>query len=304
MKDILNTLSELLIKADAKMDPQSRMMDVASEVGELSKEVLKSTKYGRKEFTMTPEFEEEYGDVLYSLLSMGLENGIDIEANMKKMIKKMNSRFGIEEDYSSPSVYVSGVQEMMGVHMKVLIDKLTTVATTGRWDAMQNETIHSIYETIINSVISDKNEFVKHLHNLVLRKMMEFVMPVMSGNNIYISQAEGYLLAEIVVDLEFLGSYTDPSEMVIDAFCYKNLTIAERNPIMILDSDRLKLLITNLSKTKNSDLRSICLHSLNEFEIRNNKSSSIDYEKIFKTRLHELLEKYSSATNVVVSEVR
>jgi hypothetical protein len=27
MKDILNTLSELLIKADAKMDPQSRMMD-------------------------------------------------------------------------------------------------------------------------------------------------------------------------------------------------------------------------------------------------------------------------------------
>ncbi len=112
MKDILNTLNELLIKADAKMDPQSRMMDVASEVGELSKEVLKSTKYGRNEFTMTPEFEEEYGDVLYSLLSMGLENGIDIEANMKKMIKKMNSRFGIEEDDLSPSACVSGVQEM------------------------------------------------------------------------------------------------------------------------------------------------------------------------------------------------
>ena len=103
MKDILNTLSELLIKADAKMDPQSRMMDVASEVGELSKEVLKSTRYGRKEFTMTSEFEEEYGDVLYSLLSMGLENGIDIESNIKKMIKKMNSRFGIEEDDLSPN---------------------------------------------------------------------------------------------------------------------------------------------------------------------------------------------------------
>ena len=303
MKDILNTLSELLIKADAKMDTQSRMMDVASEVGELSKEVLKSTRYGRNEFTMTPEFEEEYGDVLYSLLSMGIENGIDIEANIKKMIKKMNSRFGIEEDDLSPSVCVSGVQEMMGVHMKVLIDKLTTVATTGRWDAMQNETIHSIHETIINSVISDKNEFVKHLHNLVLRKMMEFVIPPMSGNNIYISQAEGYLLAEIVVDLEFLGLHTDPSEMVIGAFCYKNLTIAERNPIMILDSDRLKLLITNLSKTKNSDLRSVCLHSLNEFEIRNNKSSSIDYEKIFKTRLHELLEKYSNVAKMAVSEV-
>ena len=102
MKDILNTLNDLMIKADAKMDPQSRMMDVASEVGELSKEVLKSTKYGKKEFTMTPEFEEEYGDVLYSLLTMGLENGIDIEANMKNVIKKMNSRFGIAE--SEPSI--------------------------------------------------------------------------------------------------------------------------------------------------------------------------------------------------------
>ena len=97
MKDILNTLNELLIKADAKMDPQSRMMDISSEVGELNKEVLKSTKYGEKEFIMTNEFQEEYGDVLYSVLSMGIENGIDIEANIKKMIKKMNSRFGITD---------------------------------------------------------------------------------------------------------------------------------------------------------------------------------------------------------------
>ena len=97
MKDILNTLDTLLIKADAKMDPISRMLDISSEVGELSKEILKSTKYGEKEFIMTDAFEEEYGDVLYSLLSMGLENNIDIEDIMKKTIKKMNSRFGITD---------------------------------------------------------------------------------------------------------------------------------------------------------------------------------------------------------------
>ena len=97
MKDILNTLDTLLIKADAKMDPISRMLDISSEVGELSKEILKSTKYGEKEFIMTNEFQEEYGDVLYSVLSMGIENGIDVEANINKMIKKMNSRFGITD---------------------------------------------------------------------------------------------------------------------------------------------------------------------------------------------------------------
>jgi NTP pyrophosphatase (non-canonical NTP hydrolase) len=115
MKDILNTLNSLLDKADKRMDVQSRMMDLASEVGELSKEVLKSTQYGKKKFVMTSEFKEEYGDVLYSLLSMGLENGIDIEANIKKMMLKMNSRFGIEEDDLSPSVCVSDVQETMGI---------------------------------------------------------------------------------------------------------------------------------------------------------------------------------------------
>ena len=97
MTDLLNTLNEFLSKADATMDPQSRMIDISSEVGELGKEVLKSTKYGRNEFTVSSEFEEEYGDVLYSLLSMGLENNIDIEDIMKKTIKKMNSRFGITD---------------------------------------------------------------------------------------------------------------------------------------------------------------------------------------------------------------
>jgi NTP pyrophosphatase (non-canonical NTP hydrolase) len=107
MKEIVNTLSEFLIKADALMDPQSRMMDLASEVGELSKEVLKSTQYGKKEFVMTSEFKEEYGDVLYAILCMGIENGIDIEDNFNKMINKMNGRFGIKD-----------VQETMSVNMK------------------------------------------------------------------------------------------------------------------------------------------------------------------------------------------
>ena len=106
MKNILNTLNSLLDKADKRMDVQSRMMDLSSEVGELSKEVLKSTQYGKKEFVMTSEFKEEYGDVLYAILCMGIENGIDIEANIKKMIKKMNSRFNTDDELS-PSIDVT-----------------------------------------------------------------------------------------------------------------------------------------------------------------------------------------------------
>lgn len=106
MKNILNTLNSLLDKADKRMDVQSRMMDLSSEVGELSKEVLKSTQYGKKEFVMTSEFKEEYGDVLYAILCMGIENGIDIEDNINKMINKMNGRFNTDDDLS-PSIDVT-----------------------------------------------------------------------------------------------------------------------------------------------------------------------------------------------------
>ena len=106
MKNILNTLNSLLNKADKRMDVQSRMMDLASEVGELSKEVLKSTQYGKKEFVMTSEFKEEYGDVLYAILCMGIENGIDIEDNINKMINKMNGRFNTDDELS-PSIDVT-----------------------------------------------------------------------------------------------------------------------------------------------------------------------------------------------------
>lgn len=51
-------------------DPQARMLDLSSEVGELAKEVLKSTAYGTRPFTPTASLEEELGDCLFSLLCL------------------------------------------------------------------------------------------------------------------------------------------------------------------------------------------------------------------------------------------
>ena len=43
-------------------DPQARMLDLASEVGELAKEVLKATGYGTRPLAPTASLEEELGD--------------------------------------------------------------------------------------------------------------------------------------------------------------------------------------------------------------------------------------------------
>ena len=43
-------------------DPQARMLDLASEVGELAKEVLIATGYGTRPLAPTVSLEEELGD--------------------------------------------------------------------------------------------------------------------------------------------------------------------------------------------------------------------------------------------------
>jgi NTP pyrophosphatase (non-canonical NTP hydrolase) len=40
-----------------------RIIDLISEVGELSKEILKGTDYGNKQFSITKDWKSELGDV-------------------------------------------------------------------------------------------------------------------------------------------------------------------------------------------------------------------------------------------------
>ena len=70
----------------------ARMADVLSEMGELSKEILKSTKYGTKDFVATDEFVMEFGDVMYSLLSLASESGISAEIALDLVLEKYVKR--------------------------------------------------------------------------------------------------------------------------------------------------------------------------------------------------------------------
>ena len=82
------------------MSVSARILDIESEIGELSKEYLKSTNYGSKEFTMTADFKEEFGDVLYAILSLADETGIngeeclDIALNKLKLRMKQKNTMG------------------------------------------------------------------------------------------------------------------------------------------------------------------------------------------------------------------
>lgn len=83
------------------MPIHARILDIQSELGELAKEYLKNSKYGTKNFDLTEDFKLEYGDVLYSLLSLGNEVGLNAEEELDKVLEKYRKR--IIDKYSMGS---------------------------------------------------------------------------------------------------------------------------------------------------------------------------------------------------------
>ncbi len=75
-----------------KMPPDARLLDIQSELGELSKEYLKNSRYGTQQFEITDDFCLEFGDVLYSLFSLAEELGVDAENCLDKVLEKYKKR--------------------------------------------------------------------------------------------------------------------------------------------------------------------------------------------------------------------
>lgn len=75
-----------------KMSVYARSLDIVSEVGELGKEVLKGTNYGKSDFVKSDDFEMELGDVMYSILSLANECEVDASACLDKVLEKYKKR--------------------------------------------------------------------------------------------------------------------------------------------------------------------------------------------------------------------
>ena len=74
------------------MPVYARICDIQSEMGELAKEYLKASDYGTQDFVATEDFELEMGDVLYSILSLANETGIDANYCLNRVLDKYQKR--------------------------------------------------------------------------------------------------------------------------------------------------------------------------------------------------------------------
>jgi NTP pyrophosphatase (non-canonical NTP hydrolase) len=74
------------------VDPSTRALDLSSEVGEVCKEILKSTQYGTRAFQPTPNLELELGDAFFSLIALASSVNVDLDAALEKILAKLRAR--------------------------------------------------------------------------------------------------------------------------------------------------------------------------------------------------------------------
>jgi NTP pyrophosphatase (non-canonical NTP hydrolase) len=92
LKDIQKKIKEFTTKNNLESNVEIRILDLVSEVGELSKEIIKASDYGTKEFKVTENLEYELGDVLFVTLIIANKLNIDIETALEKVLNKYEKR--------------------------------------------------------------------------------------------------------------------------------------------------------------------------------------------------------------------
>ncbi|MHA2097706.1 MAG: MazG nucleotide pyrophosphohydrolase domain-containing protein [Candidatus Kariarchaeaceae archaeon] len=84
-----------------KHNPIIRVLDIVSELGELSKEFLKGTGYELGEIDTTKDIEIELGDIFYSLISLANELDLNLENCLNLALEKYSNRYELHGDLSS-----------------------------------------------------------------------------------------------------------------------------------------------------------------------------------------------------------
>jgi NTP pyrophosphatase (non-canonical NTP hydrolase) len=85
---------------DMHAPPANRALDLASEVGELAKEVNASTGYGESPDAVAVA-EDELGDALFCLLALCEETGADADAALETALAKYEDRLASTGDAGS-----------------------------------------------------------------------------------------------------------------------------------------------------------------------------------------------------------
>lgn len=99
-----NQVSEFVERHDLVTDVEYRLLDLVSELGEVSKELLKATDYGRSDLRvddLADSWSEELGDLFFSLICVANATKVDLEQSLSRVLEKYARRLAARQDAGS-----------------------------------------------------------------------------------------------------------------------------------------------------------------------------------------------------------
>ena len=86
---------------DLRTGAEHRLLDLVAELGELSKEALKATGYGRRPFIPDEKWDDELADVFFSLVCLANSTAVDLEKGLDAALAKYGERLARRGDAGS-----------------------------------------------------------------------------------------------------------------------------------------------------------------------------------------------------------
>ena len=92
MQKIQQQVAEFARNHGLAHTPEITSLDLVSEMGEVAKEILKSTNYGEHDSVAQPEIAGELGDVFYCLIMLANCYSVDLQEQLNRVLEKYEKR--------------------------------------------------------------------------------------------------------------------------------------------------------------------------------------------------------------------
>jgi len=89
---VQSNIKDFCEKYDLDAPLEHRTLDLVSEVGEVAKEILKMSDYGKKPLEINDEIKSEMGDVLFVLAIIANQLDISLDETLAEVLKKYEKR--------------------------------------------------------------------------------------------------------------------------------------------------------------------------------------------------------------------
>ncbi len=92
MKELQNQVEHFIQQHELQTTAECFALDIVSEIGEVAKEILRASNYGRKTPESRNKVASELGDLLYSLIALANHLEVDLENQLHKTLDKYRRR--------------------------------------------------------------------------------------------------------------------------------------------------------------------------------------------------------------------